>query len=250
MLLLYYLSIVTQIGNMHKLMNFPSARYLYLHSAQPRRIIMIMEISEIKNSFLNGHSLFGGLTDDQLSDVREFLKIQTYKKGDVLLTQGESNSTLFFIVSGTAAVVKHCSTEASDASDASGETEGTEKTQETAASGSFRAAESSGSSEYPDAAAATADAAADSIEDRELARLTKGDSFGEMELIDIQPCAASVIALTDTEVITFTNYDLYKLSKEHPKTHTMIVMNLAREMSRRLRKMDERFVMELYDHTQ
>jgi CRP-like cAMP-binding protein len=186
-----------------------------------------MKMSEIKNSFFNGHSLFGGLTDEQLSDVREFLKIRNYKTGDVLLTQGESNSTLFFIVSGTAAVVKHCSTEESEVS------EDTEKTQKTGASGS---------SECPDAV--------DSNEDKELARLTKGDSFGEMELIDIQPCAASVIALTDTEVITFTNYDLYKLSKEHPGTHTMIVMNLAREMSRRLRTMDERFVMELYEHTQ
>ncbi len=68
-----------------------------------------------------------------------------------------------------------------------------------------------------------------------------------MELIDIQPCAASVKALTDTTVVTFTNRDLYELSHTHLKTYTMIIMNLAREISRRLRVTDERLAVELYN---
>jgi CRP-like cAMP-binding protein len=74
--------------------------------------------------------------------------------------------------------------------------------------------------------------------DREITILHTGDSFGEMELIDIQSCAASVIALTDTTVITLSNKDLYTLSKNHLMTYTMIIMNLAREISRRLRATD------------
>jgi CRP-like cAMP-binding protein len=74
--------------------------------------------------------------------------------------------------------------------------------------------------------------------DREITILHTGDSFGEMELIDIQSCAASVIALTDTKVITLSNKDLYTLSKNHLMTYTMIIMNLAREISRRLRATD------------
>lgn len=66
-----------------------------------------------------------------------------------------------------------------------------------------------------------------------------GDTFGEMELIDIQPCAATVRADKKTSVVTFTNADLYTLSKWNLKTYAMIIMNLAREISRRLRAANE-----------
>lgn len=65
-----------------------------------------------------------------------------------------------------------------------------------------------------------------------------GDSFGEMELIDIQPCAASAICLTDATIITLSNKDLYTLSTTHLKTYTMLILNLARDISRRLRSTD------------
>jgi len=79
-----------------------------------------------------------------------------------------------------------------------------------------------------------------------LCQFTSGDTFGEMELIDIRPCAASVRADTETVVYTFTNNDLYKLSKWSLKTHTMIIMNLAREISRRLRVANEALSYELF----
>ena len=47
---------------------------------------------------------------------------------------------------------------------------------------------------------------------RIITTLHKGDSFGEMELIDIQSCAASVISLSETRIITLSNKDLYKIS--------------------------------------
>lgn len=75
----------------------------------------------------------------------------------------------------------------------------------------------------------------------ELSHMQAGDTFGEMELIDIQPCAATVRADEKTSVVTFTNADLYKLSKWNLKTYAMIIMNLAREISRRLRAANEAF---------
>ncbi|MDD4220667.1 MAG: cyclic nucleotide-binding domain-containing protein [Sphaerochaetaceae bacterium] len=75
-------------------------------------------------------------------------------------------------------------------------------------------------------------------QEREIATLHAGDSFGEMELIDIQNCAASAICLTDVCVITLCNRDLYRLSKTHLRLFTMIILNLARDISRRLRKTD------------
>jgi len=68
-----------------------------------------------------------------------------------------------------------------------------------------------------------------------------GDSFGEMELIDIQPCAATVRTLEDTHVLTLSNMDLYSISKWNLKTYTLIIMNIAREISRRLRHMNDLF---------
>jgi CRP-like cAMP-binding protein len=72
-----------------------------------------------------------------------------------------------------------------------------------------------------------------------IAELHEGDTFGEMELIDVQPCAATVQALEDTVLLTLSHRDLYRVSKQNLKTYTLIIMNLAREISRRLRRMDD-----------
>ena len=74
--------------------------------------------------------------------------------------------------------------------------------------------------------------------DRLITEMHEGETFGEMELIDIQPCAATVRALEDTTTLTLSNHDLYQVSKRDMKTFALIVMNLAREISRRLRNMD------------
>ena len=59
-----------------------------------------------------------------------------------------------------------------------------------------------------------------------------------MELIDVQPSVATVRAREETITLILTNGDLYLLEKSSLQTFTMIIMNLAREISRRLRTMD------------
>ncbi len=71
-----------------------------------------------------------------------------------------------------------------------------------------------------------------------IAALEVGDTFGEMELLDVQPCIATVRTLEPTSVLTLSNMDLYRISKMNLKTYTMIILNLARAISRRLRRMD------------
>ncbi|MFW5690077.1 MAG: cyclic nucleotide-binding domain-containing protein, partial [Spirochaetota bacterium] len=78
--------------------------------------------------------------------------------------------------------------------------------------------------------------------ERQLTIMHTGDTFGEMELIDIQPCAASVRAVEPTDTLSLSNRDLYKVSKIDMKTYALLVMNLAREISRRLRRADEMLV--------
>jgi CRP/FNR family cyclic AMP-dependent transcriptional regulator len=78
--------------------------------------------------------------------------------------------------------------------------------------------------------------------DRHIVTMAAGDTFGEMELIDIQPCEATVRAIEDTVTLTLSNHDLYRVSKVDMKTYALLIMNLAREISRRLRQTDRLFV--------
>lgn len=70
--------------------------------------------------------------------------------------------------------------------------------------------------------------------------LRAGDTFGEMGLIDTQPRAASVRALEPMACLSLSGPDLNRIYKEHPHVFTMIVLNLARELSRRLRVTNRR----------
>lgn len=147
----------------------------------------------VTNEFLARHSMFGGLSDADLTIVRPLLDENTYPKGTVLLRQGEPNSTVYFIVEGDILIQKHPETE--------------------------------------------------NPAEREITTLHTGDSFGEMELIDIQGCAASAICLTEVCIISLSSQNLHELSKTHLMLFTMIIMNLARDISRRLRKTDNLLAM-------
>lgn len=152
-----------------------------------------MTESSVPNAFLSRHSMFGGLTDQELETIHTLLDERQFAKDEYILREGEPNNSVYFILEGSVSIIKR------NAESADGE--------------------------------------------REITRLSAGDSFGEMELIDIQCCAASVRCLTATRVVTLSNKDLYALSKEHLGTYTMIIMNLAREISRRLRKTDDLLLM-------
>jgi CRP-like cAMP-binding protein len=72
-----------------------------------------------------------------------------------------------------------------------------------------------------------------------LARLHEGDCFGEMSLIECAPRSATVRALEDTVTLNLSARDLQSLRRTHLKTFAMVVMNIAREISRRLRRTDK-----------
>jgi CRP/FNR family cyclic AMP-dependent transcriptional regulator len=73
-----------------------------------------------------------------------------------------------------------------------------------------------------------------------LAELHKGDCFGEMSLIDLGPRTASVVALEDCSAVKLTNVNILKIYQKDLEQFTMIQMNMAREVSRRLRRTDEK----------
>lgn len=74
---------------------------------------------------------------------------------------------------------------------------------------------------------------------KSLIELREGDTFGEMEFLDVMPAAATVRALLPSTVAMISNHALHELSKASMRAFAMVVMNLARDLSRRLRRMDE-----------
>ncbi|HXH04614.1 MAG TPA: cyclic nucleotide-binding domain-containing protein [Candidatus Competibacteraceae bacterium] len=72
-----------------------------------------------------------------------------------------------------------------------------------------------------------------------LRYLETGDCFGEMALIDLGRRSASVCAVTDCSAIEISVASLYELYQQDPTQFAMIHMNLERELSRRLREVNE-----------
>jgi len=73
-----------------------------------------------------------------------------------------------------------------------------------------------------------------------LTRFCEGEAFGEMEVLDVMPAAASIKALSPVTVMTISNKSLREIYKKDITIFTLVLMNLARELVRRLRKMDDR----------
>lgn len=75
-----------------------------------------------------------------------------------------------------------------------------------------------------------------------LVRLGVGECFGEMTLVDPQPRSATVTAARPSILLALSCKDLYQLYSEDLQGYVMVLQNLCRELSRRLRRSNERLV--------
>ena len=71
-----------------------------------------------------------------------------------------------------------------------------------------------------------------------LEKMGAGAFFGEMEVLDILPSAATVKAMALTNVMVLSLDALGEIYETDLKTYSFIIMNLARDLSRRLRRLD------------
>ena len=72
-----------------------------------------------------------------------------------------------------------------------------------------------------------------------IARLEPGSVVGEMSLIDIQPRSAEVRAECASSVAVLRHADLANIYREDLKSYTLLLLNIAREISLRLRRLDK-----------
>ena len=76
--------------------------------------------------------------------------------------------------------------------------------------------------------------------DIELSRFGEGEAFGEMEVLDVMPAIATIKSTSHVTLMSISNKSLREIYKIDVKTFSLMIMNLARDLSRRLRRMDER----------
>jgi CRP-like cAMP-binding protein len=137
----------------------------------------------IEPSALQNHALFGGLQKEQIDRLLPLMERASYSVGELILTEGERNDRLYFILEGAVAVQRgHVS----------------------------------------------------------LVKMGEGDTFGEMEILDTVPAAATIRALSSVSLISLSNHRLHELYQSDIAIFAMLMMNLARELARRLRRMDQR----------
>jgi CRP/FNR family cyclic AMP-dependent transcriptional regulator len=74
-----------------------------------------------------------------------------------------------------------------------------------------------------------------------LAVLRPRDFLGEMSIIDCVARSASVRAVEETSLFALKGIDLYHLFQYRPDQYAIIILNIARDISRRLRAIDEKF---------
>jgi CRP/FNR family transcriptional regulator, cyclic AMP receptor protein len=74
-----------------------------------------------------------------------------------------------------------------------------------------------------------------------LARLHEGTFFGELCVVDPVPRAASIRACTQVRVIEIKSATLYHLYQKLPDQYAIVLLNIARDMARRLRNVDEAY---------
>jgi CRP-like cAMP-binding protein len=76
--------------------------------------------------------------------------------------------------------------------------------------------------------------------DFSLKPLDEGDCFGQVALIDLQPRNTSSLVVEQSCAIEISDEDLYQLYQYDKEQLTLLRMNMAREVCRRLREANNR----------
>lgn len=73
----------------------------------------------------------------------------------------------------------------------------------------------------------------------EKAKLGVGESFGEASLIAMHKHTATAIADEESEIVVLSRHALIRLQQKDTMTFALLVMNIARDLARRLKLTDD-----------
>ena len=75
----------------------------------------------------------------------------------------------------------------------------------------------------------------------ELTTLGAKDFFGEMCIIDTLPRMATVQTGAPSTLFSISSMAFHRLYQKMPAQHSILILNIARDLARRLRRLDEVF---------
>lgn len=148
-----------------------------------------MITAEARQDFLETIPIFAGLNGVALAEIARSAEEAAFRRGEIIVREGEAGNRMFIIRSGQVEVVKYLA-----------------RAHETV-----------------------------------LAVLGPGNFLGEMSIIECVTRSASVRALEETLLFALKSIDLYRLFKRYPDQYAIMILNVARDLSRRLRTVDEMF---------
>ena len=70
-------------------------------------------------------------------------------------------------------------------------------------------------------------------------KLGVGECFGQVALMSLQPHAVSAVASADSEIIVLSRRAMHQLRHDDIELFALLIMNIARELARRLKFTDE-----------
>jgi CRP/FNR family transcriptional regulator, cyclic AMP receptor protein len=137
-------------------------------------------------SILSRISVWGGLTEEQQSEIYQRLEVGTFRKGEYVFRKGDQPSHIYILKSGKIEIVT-------------------------------------------------------SDQDVSIRKETveTGGCFGVIALMAVQTYTGTAMAVEDTEVMVLSRQALLELYHEDIKLFALLIMNIAREIARKLTITDE-----------
>jgi len=87
--------------------------------------------------------------------------------------------------------------------------------------------------------------AGDTGQQKSIAVLREGEFFGEMSLIDKEYRSATCRTRGDTQLLRLTNENLHSFARVYKNGFTLVVINIARVLSLRLRETSEKLAAQM-----
>jgi CRP-like cAMP-binding protein len=131
---------------------------------------------------LQQYSLFGGLLEEQITQILPHIEFNEYEAGKTIMVEGERNDKIYFLIQGKVDIIK---------------------------------------------------------DGNVLLHLDEGEMLGEMEVLGIMPSVATGKVIEKSIIASISNKALRLIYKQDSGIFSLMIMNLARDLSRRLRRMDE-----------